>query len=174
MGDRRLPIVIGACRVNRVAVHIKSFSNPAGKRVEFHVLEETDQGHRIWVAQTKCLHTLRDGHVLSKGHQLAGNTCLVCEFNQVLPTFGLFDFFSTRQQRIHVAIFIDQQCGGLHTNTGNTRNIVGAVASKRLYVDHLVGADPELLFHFCRANGAVLHCVEHVDIVPNHLHKVFV
>ncbi len=98
--------------------------------------------------QTKGLHPLLNRDILSKRYQLARDARLVCKLNQVLPTFGLFDFFCARQQRVHVAIFLDKQRGGFHPNARNARNIVGAITCKGLHVNDLIGAHPELLFHF--------------------------
>ena len=94
--------------------------------------------------------------------------------DQRLTALRLFDFLSALEQGQHVAILIDELCGCFDANARCTRNVIHAIASERLHVDHLVRCDAEFIHHFFKADALVFHRVEERDLVRDELHQVFV
>ena len=64
---------------------------------------------------------------------------------QRLAALGLLDVVGLREQRVEVAIFIDELRGGLHADALGARHIVGRVAGERLHVDDPVGRHAEIV-----------------------------
>jgi len=93
---------------------------------------------------------------------------------EVLSALGLLDLLGPGQQRVEVAVLVDQLGGGLHADAGHARHVVGGIARQRLHLDDLVRADAKTLDHFVMADPPVLHRVEHADLVAHQLHQVLV
>jgi hypothetical protein len=94
--------------------------------------------------------------------------------DQGLAALGLLDLAGPGQQRVEVAIFVDQLGGGLDADAGRARHVVDAVAAQGLNVDDLVRIDAELLEHLLALDAQALHRVEHRDAVADQLHQVLV
>ncbi len=115
-----------------------------------------------------------DRHVVLQGHQLQRDPRLVREFQQVLAALVLFDLAGARQQGFEITVLVDQQRRRLHPDARHPRHVVDRIAGQRLYLDDLLGPDAEALDHLGRADAAVLHLVEHRDLVVDQLHQVLV
>ncbi len=113
-------------------------------------------------------------HVVLEAHQLAGYAGLIGEFDQFFAPLRLFDLAGPRQQRIEVAILLDQLGRSLDADARHARHVVNRVAGERLHVDDLVRRHTELLDHFVAAYRFVLHRVQHDDTRLDQLHQVLV
>jgi hypothetical protein len=67
---------------------------------------------------------------------------LVGEVDQGLAALLLLDLAGAGQQRVEVAVFVDQGRGGLDADARAPGHVVDAVAAQGLDVDHLVGVTP--------------------------------
>ena len=88
--------------------------------------------------------------------------------------FGLLDLTRAGQQRVKVAIFLDQQCCGLEPDAGRAGHVVDAVPGQALHIDHTGRINAKLFKHLVRADGLVLHRIEHVDAGADQLHQILV
>ncbi len=75
---------------------------------------------------------------------------------QRLAALGLLDLAGAREQRIEIAIFIDELRGGLDADAFRARHIVGGIARERLHVDDLVRRHAEIVDDFLFADEALL------------------
>ena len=109
-----------------------------------------------------------------EAHEFTGKPDLVGEINQGFAALVLLDLAGAGQQRIEVAVFVDQGGGGLDADARRAWHIIHGIAAQRLNVDDLVRGDAELLQHLRIADAEVLHGVEHGDPIPDKLHQVLV
>ena len=72
---------------------------------------------------------------------------LVGELDQLLAALGLLDLAGARQQRVEVAVLVDQLGRRLDADARHARHVVDRIAGQRLHVDDLVGRHAELLHH---------------------------
>ena len=94
--------------------------------------------------------------------------------DQGLAALGLLDLLGARQQRLQIAVFLDQQGGGLDADAGRARHVVDRIAGQRLHIHHAFRIDAELLEHLVAADQLVLDRVQHVDAIADQLHQVLV
>ena len=80
-------------------------------------------------------------------HQLARDARQLGILLQRLAPLGLLDLAGARQQRLEVAVLVDELGRGLDADARHARHVVGRIAGQRLDVDDLVGRDAELLHH---------------------------
>ena len=113
-------------------------------------------------------------HVVLQRHELARDARLLGELDQLLAALGLLDLAGARQQRIEIAVFVDQLGRRLDADARHARHVVGRIAGQRLHVDDLVGRHAELLDHLVAADRLGLHGVEHDDAGAHQLHQVLV
>ena len=64
---------------------------------------------------------------------------------QRLAALGLLDLAGACEQRVEIAIFIDELRGGLDADAARARHIVGRIAGERLHVDDLVRRHAEIV-----------------------------
>ncbi len=115
-----------------------------------------------------------DRHVVLERDEIAGETGLQGELGQTLAALGLLDLAGTGEQRVEVAVLVDELGGGLDADARHARHVVGGVAGQRLHVDDLVGRHAEFLAHLVGPDGLVLHGVEHDEAGLDQLHEVLV
>ncbi|MNX86568.1 hypothetical protein D3C86_1184550 [compost metagenome] len=149
-------------------------ADAAQQGTELHPLQELRQHRRVGIADQEVVDRLGRRGVAGQGHKLARQTDLVGEGDQGLAPFGLLDLARAGQQRVEVAVFVDQLGRRLRPDAGGAGDVVDAVADQGLNLDHLVGGDAELLEHGLFVQAAVLHRVVHDDAVADQLHQVLV
>ena len=115
-----------------------------------------------------------DRHVVLERDEIAGETGLHGELGQALAALGLLDLAGAGEQRVEVAVLVDELGGGLDADARHARHVVGGVAGQRLHVDDLVGRHAEFLAHLVGPDGLVLHGVEHDEAGLDQLHEVLV
>ena len=142
--------------------------------LEFLLLEERQQLVRVGLALAEILELQCHRHVDLERHELPGNARKLGLFDQLLAALWLLDLVRLREKRFQIAVLIDQFGGSLDADALDARHVIGAVAGQRLHLDHLVGADAELLDHVFGADGLVLHAVPQRDAVADELHQVLV
>ena len=179
-GRPRLCRLAGGGRLRRWAVLQRRHRLPQrigdalGERRELHLAQKTEQVRRLRLVHAHLLQRDLNGYIELQGHEIARHACLVGELDQLLAPLGLLDLAGPRQQRIEIAVFLDQLGGGLDADARHTRHIVHRVTGQRLHVDHLVRRHAELLDHLVRSNPPVLHGVEHGDAGLHELHQILV
>ncbi len=141
---------------------------------ELHLLQEVRQGRPVRVGHGQAVDRHGQGRVAGQLHQLARQPHLVGEIDQGLAALVLLDLAGARQEGVEVAVFVDQQGGGLDPDARRARHVVDAVAAQGLDVHHLLGRNAELLDHLLAPDADVLHGVEHGDAVADELHQVLV
>ena len=147
----------------------------AGKdRVEALRLQKPDQRLGIGFLQHEAVIGTVDRYVVAQRHQIERNPCQIGVFLQILAALRLFDFPGPGQQRFQIAIFLQQQRGGLDADTRNTGHVIGGVAGKRLNLGHHIGADTEFFFYLIGADEGPLHRVLQADPVTHQLHQILV
>ena len=144
------------------------------QRVELHHAQEAEQRRRLGIAHAERVGRDHVRHVVLEAHQLARHARLVGELDQLLAALGLLDLGGARQQRVEVAVLVDQLGRRLDADARHARHVVGRIAGQRLHVDDLVGRHAELLDHLVAADLLGLHGVEHDDAGPHQLHQVLV
>ncbi len=142
----------------------------AGK---LELAEQRAQPGLVRVDPVQLRQGLRERHVLAQPHQLARDPDRVARLDDRLPPLA-FDLPRPGQQRVEIAVLVDELGGGLGADTGDARDVVDAVAHQRQHVADLLGPDAELLAHLGRAKHAVLHRVENHDAVTAELQQVLV
>ena len=120
------------------------------------------------------VHRQVDRHVVLQGHQLQRDPRHIGELDQVLAPFVLFDLAGPLQQRVEIAVLVDQEGRRFHADPRHPRHVVHRIAGQRLHLDHLLRPDAEALEHLVAADPPVLHLVEHADLVVDQLHQVLV
>ena len=113
-------------------------------------------------------------HVRIEDHQRPRQPRLVGESNQTLAPLRLGDLGGAGEQRVEIAIFVDEQRRGLHPDAGHAGHVVGGVADQRLNLDDLRGRHAETLHHLFLADHLVLHGVVHAHARAHELHQVLV
>ena len=93
---------------------------------------------------------------------------------ETLSPLRLGDLGGAGEQRVEIAIFVDEQRRGLHPDAGHAGHIVGGVADQRLHLDDLRGRHAEALHHLVLADHLVLHGVVHAHAWAHELHQVLV
>ncbi len=131
-------------------------------------------GVGIDVGDAELFQRRLDGDVVLQRHQDFREAGLVGVLDEAFAALGLLDFAGAGEEGFEVAIFLDQQGGGLDADAGDAGDVVDAVAAQGLHVDDPVGRNAELLEHFGRADLPVFHRVEHADAVVDELHQVLV
>ena len=86
----------------------------------------------------------------------------------------MLDFTGPRQQRVEVAIVVNELRCGLDANAGDTGHIVGRITGKGLNINHFVRADAKFLHYLVGMDQPVFHGVEHFDLPVDHLHQILV
>ena len=152
----------------------QAFGDALGQRREFHLAQEAQQGIGLRIAHTQLLDRCLERNVVLEQHQLARDARLLGELGQPLAPLGLLDLAGALQQRVEVAVLVDELGGGLHADARHAGDIVGGVARQRLNVDHLVRRHAELLTHLVGPDRLVLHGVEHRHARLDELHQVLV
>jgi hypothetical protein len=146
----------------------------AGEGAEFHLFQEGHQDFGVRIAQAELVHVLDDRRVHFQRHQIAGDPCVIGMGQQLLAAALLLDLAGPLQERVQIAIFIDQQRGRLDADAWHAGHIVDTVAGQGLDIDHLVRPDAELLEHLFRFDALVLHRIEHLHLVTDQLHQILV
>ncbi len=148
--------------------------HPRQDRFEALLLQEFNQRFGVGFFQLERFIAGLYRRVLREPNQIARDTRLIRELDQILAAFGLFDFPGAFQQRIEVAIFGDQLRRGLDPDSRHARHVIGGIAGQRLHIDHLVGMHAETLFDLRIGDRRVLHRIHHRDIVIDELHQILV
>ncbi len=99
----------------------------------------------IGLLQAQPLDRHHERHILLEPDQLARKLRLQRKFREPLAPLGLLDLVGPLEQRVEVAVLVDQLGGGLDADARHARHIVGGIAGQRLHVDDLVGRHTELL-----------------------------
>ena len=86
----------------------------------------------------------------------------------------MLDLFGARQQRVEIAISVDEFRCRLHADPGHAGNIIGRIAGKRLDIDDPIRRDAEPFLDFGIGYAALLHRVEHRHAATHKLHQVLV
>ena len=168
---RRAPFGL---RLEAAARRSGALADPPRQGAELHLLQEGGQHLGVRLAHLEARPARRQGRVAVELHQLARQADLVGEVDQGLAALVLLDLAGAGQQRLEVAVLVDQGRGGLDPDARGARHVVDGVAAQGLDVDHLVRRHAELLEHLLAADADVLHGVEHGDAVADQLHQVLV
>ncbi len=107
-------------------------------------------------------------------HQRARQPRLVGESNETLSPLRLGDLGGAGEQRVEIAIFVDEERRGLDPDARHARDVVGGVADQRLHLDDLRWRHAEALHHLVLADHLVLHGVVHAHARAHELHQVLV
>ena len=94
--------------------------------------------------------------------------------DQGLAALGLFDLARAFKQRIKIAIFVNQQRGGLDPDSGCARHVIDGIAGQGLHINHTVGEHAEFLEHAITVDAFVLHRIQHFDAAADQLHQILV
>ncbi len=156
------------------AIDAELDAHALGDGGEFHIVEEGEQGLDVGRLEGEIVEVVIDGAVFAQGDEIARQARLIGERDQVFATLVLFDLGRAFQQRIEIAVFVDEQRGGFDADAGHAGNVVDRIAGEGLDVDHAVRADAEFFLHLVGADGARLHRIEHGDVAADELHEVFV
>ena len=143
-------------------------------RLEALFLEERQQRVPLRLPDGEGTQFLGHRHVIAKGHQPAGNPRQVGLVDEVFAAFRLFDFPGPFEERLQIAVFVDQLRRRLDADAGNAGNVVGRIAGQGLHLDHLFGPDAEFFHHLVGADDLVLHGVHHDHPGADQLHHVLV
>ncbi len=152
----------------------QTFGDAARQGIELHHAQEAEQLRRIGVAHAQRIGRNHVRHVVLETHQLARHTRLIGELDQFLAPLRLLDLAGPSQQRIEIAVFLDQLRRRLDADARHPGDVIGRIAGQRLHVDDLFGRHAELLDHLVAADLLALHGVEHDDARPHELHQVLV
>ncbi len=144
------------------------------QRVELHQSQEAQKRRRIGIDDAEMLERHADVDVLLEADQLTRYARLVGELDELLAALGLLDLGGAREQRVEVAVLVDELGCGLDADARHARHVVGRIAGKRLHVDDLLGRHAELLHHLLAPELLALHGVEHDDAGAHELHQVLV
>ena len=164
----------GGRAAGRGAGHMAGGADAPGQGRELHQGQETAQGLGVRVLGPQGLDRLGQGRVAVQPHQFARQPDLVGEIDQGLAALVLLDLARAGQERVEIAVFVDQQGRGLDADARRAGHIVDAVAAQGLDVDHLVRPHAELLIYLLGADAQVLHGVEHRHPLAHQLHQVLV
>ena len=99
------------------------------------------------------------GNIGLQGHQFTANPGLVSELDKVFSPLVLFDLASARQQRIQIAIFVNQKSSRLDADAWNPWHVIHAVTSKGLHINDFVGLDTKFFQAFISPQGLLFHGV---------------
>ncbi len=145
----------------RGRLHAERFRNALRERIELHRAQELQQRVRVRVFHGGKVERLMHGDMLLQLDQPARQPRLVGEFDQRLAALVLLDLGRMGQQRFEVAIArgsapprSSRRCPARPARYRRCRR-------QRLDIHHLLGRHAELLDHLGRADGLVLHGVEH-------------
>ena len=147
---------------------------PDDQPLEFHLLQEGQHGRNVRILNRQPLERLGDSDIVLQPDEIPRDPRLIRELDQVLPALGLLDLLRPRQQRVEIAIFIDQLRRRLDANARNAWHIVDRITGQRLHVDDPFRPDAEFLDHLGPPDRPVLHRIEHVDTVVDQLHQILV
>ena len=146
-----------------------------GERGELHCLHECEQLGGIGFAHPKHVGLLPQCRMIVEQHEFEGHSRIVGIGQQGLAALGLFDLAGALEQRLKIAISVDELGRGFHANTRHARYVVGGIARQRLHFHHLRGRHAETLDDLRRADLLVLHGVEQLHLAVFHqLHQVLV
>ena len=163
-----------AVRLDLIGVDAGFLGDPSRQRAEFHRLEKGDEVLVVRLVHGEVFDRHLELDVLVERDQPLGNARDFRIVDQRLPSLVLFDLAGAQEQGFQIAILDDELCCRLDADAGHARHIVARVADQRLDLDHLLGADAELLDHLGAADALVLHRVVHGDAVVHELHQVLV
>ena len=152
----------------------QALGNATRQGIELHDAQEAEQLRRIGIAHAQRFGRDHVRHVVLEAHELARHTRLVGELDQLLAPLRLLDLAGAGQQRIEIAVLLDQLRRRLDADARHAGDVVGRIAGQRLHVDDLFGRHAELLDHLVAADLLALHGVEHDDAGPHELHQVLV
>ena len=155
-------------------VDLQTLGHPFGQGAELHLIEETHHRLGLGVLQLKAVQGDIQGHVTIELHQTARDADLFGIVEQGFAPLGLLDLARAGQERIQIAVFLDQQGGGFQPDPRRARHVVDRISGQGLHIDHAVGGDAELFEHLIKADALVLHRVKHIDAVTDQLHQVLV
>ena len=144
------------------------------KALEALLLQPRQQHVGIGLLLVEGLGLGRRRHVVPERDQLARDARQLGILLQRLAPLGLLDLAGAVQQRLEVAVLVDELGRGLHADAGHARHVVGRIAGQRLDVDDLVGRDAELLHHRLGPELGLLDRVHQLDARPDELHQVLV
>ncbi len=161
-------------RDGRRRLGAERFGNTPRQCAEFHLLQEGEQHRRNGVAHAQRVGGDHLRHIILETHKLARDARLVGELDELLAPLGLLDLAGAGQQRVEIAVFVDQLGRRLDADARHTRHVVGRIPGQRLHVDNLVGRHAELLDHLVAADLLGLHGVEHDNAGAHELHQVLV
>ena len=114
------------------------------------------------VSQSSCTSRLRDAD-------------LVGIVDQGLAALVLLDLARAGQQRFQIAVFLDQQRGGLDADARRARHVVDAESPASACTSTTrSGRTPNFSSTSATPMALVLHRVEHLDPVAHQLHQVLV
>ena len=155
-------------------VDLQPLGHPFGQGAEFHLIEEAHHRLGLGVLQLKAVQGDIQGHIAIQLHQTARDSDLLGIVEQSLAPLGLLDLARAGQERIQIAIFLDQQGGGFQPDPRRAGHVVDRISGQGLDIDHAVGRDAELFEHLIQPDALVLHRVKHIDAVTDQLHQVLV
>ena len=159
---------------DRQRLHPQLVRDPAGQRAEFHLGEKGHQLVGIGVLHFEVVEGEVDGRFAVELDEPLRQFDLFAFLGQGLTPLRLLDLFRPVEQRFQIAVFVDEQRGGLDPDPRRARHIVDAVTCERLHVHDPFGSDAEFLNHAFAVDPLILHRVEHFDTVAHKLHQVFV
>ena len=154
--------------------HPKLIRQPLGHSAEFHQVQEPEQ--RLWhrIADLKAVQPEIQFHMAIQRHQLARQQNLCHVIDQSLAALFLLDLARAGQQRIQIAVFVNQQGSSLDPDPRRTGHVIHAIPGQCLHIHHPLWPDAELFNHPIAVDALVLHRVEHFDAIADQLHHVLV
>ena len=148
----------GRVGLDQAGVDAIGLGGALGDRREFQRLEEGDQRLASGGASRRSSSGVSTGtsrtsetscfEVLIKA-TLSGSV-------RISRRFGCLISPGAGEQRVEIAIFIDELRGGLEADAARARNIVRRIAGERLHVDDLLGRHAEIGKDFIDADAALL------------------
>ncbi len=165
---------------NRLGGDAAGLGGALGDRREFHRLEEADERRAIRRCKAQIVERHVERDIALERHELFRN---LDEFNafrrrEDFAAFWLFDLAGASQQRIEIAIFIDELCRGLDADAARARHIIGRITGERLDVDHLFRRHTEIILNFGEADAPLLPLarsgIVHRDAIADKLHQILV
>ena len=148
--------------------------DPGGQRAELLGAQEPDEGVGPRRPARQPVQALAHRHMAVERDQAPGEARHLGVFEQVLAPLGLPDLARPPQQRLQIAIVVDELGRRLDADARHARHVVDRIAGQGLDLDHLVGSHAELLHHLGGADLPVLQAVEHDHAVLDELHQVLV
>ena len=115
-----------------------------------------------------------DRHIALERYQLQGNTGIFDIVEQRLAAFFLFDFSRMSQHAFKRTKVIHQLSGRFRPNTGNTRNIINAVAGKRLNIHHLIRINTKFFLYVFRREKFIFHRIIKLNPGADQLHQILI